>query len=103
MQLLRSFEQHLLRLNVIRIRDAAIDGAHRGTLFFLKMPYALRAFFRDDIVEIIGERIVHDSIKLPLRTAGIDGSIGALRFTGTTIDALLGYYCRHSEVSSGLK
>ena len=58
MNLLRSCHKLFFRFHAIRIRHAAIHRADGGALFLVEVAYAFRAFFRNDIVEILGKRII---------------------------------------------
>src|SRR5687768_8396560 len=48
---LRAREQNVLGLRNLGVRDAAVDGADRRTLFLVEEADALRAFLGDDVVD----------------------------------------------------
>ena len=77
---LRAGGQDFLRLDVVRIRHAAVHRADRGALFLVEVADAFGAFFRNDIVEIIRQGVEHLAVKLVLHAAGIDRGVRAFRF-----------------------
>ena len=83
--LLGSFQEYFLRLGPIHIGDATGDGTNRVALFFIMKPDALRAELRIDDIDLrpLGDRLV-----------------GALRFTGSAVDAFLGDDSGHKKSTS---
>src|SRR5438128_3554321 len=80
MELLRALEQDVLRLEIVRIRNAAIHRAHRRARLFVMEADALGA-----------ERGVDDEDVLPLA----DGLVGALRLARPAVDAFFGDHGCH--------
>jgi hypothetical protein len=56
MQHLGALEQDGFRLEVIRIRDTAVDGTDGGAGFVIVKTDAFRAFLRDDVEDIVRDR-----------------------------------------------
>src|SRR6266542_2364470 len=74
----------LLRLAVGRIRDAAVDRAHRGAGLLVMEAHALRAELGVDDVDVF---------------ALADGAVRALGLAGAAVDAFLGDRRRHRSSS----
>ena len=80
MQLERTREQRRFLFDVVGIGHAAVDGAHGGTLLFVKVSDTLCAALRVDDVNLF---------------AFADRFVRTLRLARSTIDALFGDHRRH--------
>src|SRR5262249_36235400 len=85
----------LLGLRIVGIRNAAVDGTHRGALLLIEEPDALGALLGHDEVDVLHERGMRLALVLPRLPAFIDGRVGTLGLAGPAIDALLGDHRRH--------
>ena len=107
-------EQFVLGFGIVGILYAAINRADRGTLWLFVKARAFRAFFRDDIVDFVGDRLLCGigsdgstvtEVNLsgessafsiaPFNARLIDCSIGALWLAGAAVDAFFGDHQCH--------
>ena len=92
-------EKHFFAFNVIRVWNAAINGADCRALLLIKMSDAFRAFFRNDVIEIVREGIVHGALKLPLSSASVNCRVRTFRLACAAVNTLLGDHCGHKLIS----
>ncbi|OLD76309.1 MAG: hypothetical protein AUI33_04950 [Ignavibacteria bacterium 13_1_40CM_2_61_4] len=52
-QRLGTLEEFFLGFNPLRIRDAAVDRAHGGALFALKVPDTFSTLLGNDVIKIV--------------------------------------------------
>ncbi len=91
-----------MSFDIFRIGDAAIDRTYRRARLVVVETDAFCAFLRDNIKDVLRERGILRSAKLPRRSAGVDRRVGALRLACATIDAIARDRRRHVK-SSGTR
>lgn|SRR6267143_2484396 len=94
-QRLSTLEELLLGFNPLWIRDTAVDGTHGRALLALKMADAFSTLLGNDVIEIVGQRVMHLTVQLPRDTGGIDSNIRTFRLACAAINTFLGNHRRH--------
>ncbi len=108
-------KQFFLRFAQIGVVYAAVYGAYGGALRLFMETHAFRTLIGHDVIIFVGNwglgsRGGYDSATVnfylfqrsaigptPLSTTFINRIVGAFRFAGTAVDALVGYHYGHSR------
>src|SRR5262245_5051441 len=89
-------DQLLLVLGVVRVGDAAVDGAHDGALLLIEEADALGALLGYDLVDILADGWMGRPVVLPRAPPLVDRRVRTLRLAGAAVDAFRGDHRRHA-------
>ena len=91
----RAGQQHRLGLEIVRVRDAAIDRADRGTCFVIVKADAFGALGGNDVIDILRDGRAHLAIEFPFHSAAVYRGVWAFWLASTAVDAFARYGGRH--------
>src|SRR5713101_9493155 len=100
MKLLSPSNQDRFTLDNVGIGNTAVHRTHRRARLVIVEPHALSAFFRYDVENPVRDRWVFGSVKVPFHAALVNSGVGALGFTGPTVDTLTGDHRGHAKLFS---